>query len=637
MSIKLDCIFNHSLPPMSSLPIKKSRSVGLVMTYNQESTCIAAIQSLVSQTHKLDLILVSDDCSTDSTFALIQEFCEKKSTTGQIEYYKNEKNLGLISHFNLLVQKYLLSTDLVFSNSGDDESEPTRVSEFLTRYRTLGSPRYYLGHSYVISVTGEKSEIRVPPIETMKNHPGLLPVASAYHIGASQVFTGALFWDFGPILFEECYEDLTLGYRALLKDAYDFVPLPLVKYGTGGISNWQKNPLAKKRSRFCSTLTQRIVDTIKSGDLSHLSVIYDCYTQYGFSLKPHKDKLIIKVVQDQIDDYNCSTYTIADHFNILSNVCDIEVLTPAETIDLLSADQHNVEPELLWIVANRLPSKTLLALFNRLRRQRTSRVVLDIGLSSISICSRNQRDTLGILKEFLVLVPYGEVHTSCPNAYSAVYELCGSNLSFLIPLQNIDGAVSTKRIYDRKIGLVVVCDDIVESTGLLSTVEAALDQTNLKQIGLEIYRPRNCSIFGESPSNPSDTPEAAANPALLDVARYDFLIVLSKSIPSNYGAILCWWLQGAKFTIPTFLNGSSIQSEYLSHGKNSLFVDEELKSWTTAFNLINIEYEKLKAIAEEARSDAYFNLSIQKRIADVTSLLGRHKQPNPFFDKFFPL
>ncbi len=145
MSMTSDLLIRQANSSTSSLPRKKSRTVGLVMTYNQENTCIAAIESLISQTQELDLILVSDDCSTDSTFKLIQEFCEKITTAIKIEYYQNSRNLGLIAHFNLLVQKYLISSDLIFSNSGDDESEPTRVWEFFSRYRALGGPRYYLG------------------------------------------------------------------------------------------------------------------------------------------------------------------------------------------------------------------------------------------------------------------------------------------------------------------------------------------------------------------------------------------------------------------------------------------------------------------------------------------------------------
>jgi glycosyltransferase involved in cell wall biosynthesis len=611
--------------------------VGLIMTYNQENTCIAAIESLISQTQELDLILVSDDCSTDSTFTLIQEFCEKITTGIKIEYYKNSRNLGLIAHFNLLVQKYLIFSDLIFSNSGDDESEPTRVWEFFSRYQALGSPRYYLGHSYVRSDDRGKSEIRIPPIQSIKEHPDLLPVSSAYHIGASQVFSGALFFDFGPILFDDCYEDLTLGYRALLKNAYDFVPKPLVRYRSGGISNWQKNPLEKKRGRFCSTLKQRVIDSVRSGDLDYLSIIYDCYIQYGFSLKPHIDRANVKVIQGQ-EDHGClAAYTVSDHFYSLTNVCKTEVLTSAEAIDQLSSDRHDLRGELLWIVVNRLSTRELVLILNRLSETRVGRVVIDIGLGFTPADSEQQRDTLQLLEEFLTRVPHCEVHTSCPDVYRRTRRGAASNCSMLLPLENIDGPVIPMDTQNIKSGLVVLSDNTTKTMELLHTVKNAFYQRELKKINLDLLTGKDNTIPRRFAGDPLQIQEVGKGPNMFNMARYDFLIVLNGSRPSKSGLVHYWWLQGAKVSIPTFMNAFATDSDYLSHGKNALFVDENERSWGAAFDLINLEFDKLKLVSEQARDDAYFNFSLQKRISDLTSVLGGYNRSSPFFDKFFPL
>ncbi len=637
MSMTSDLLIRQANSSTSSLPRKESRTVGLVMTYNQENTCIAAIESLISQTQELDLILVSDDCSTDSTFKLIQEFCEKITTAIKIEYYQNSRNLGLIAHFNLLVQKYLISSDLIFSNSGDDESEPTRVWEFFSRYRALGGPRYYLGHSYVRSDASGKSEIRIPPIESIKEHPELLPVSSAYHIGASQVFTGALFFDFGPILFDDCYEDLTLGYRALLKNAYDFVPKPLVRYRSGGISNWQKNPLARKRSRFCSTLKQRIIDSVRSGDLDYLSVLYDCYIQYGFSLKPHIDRLTVKVIQNQKDNGCLAAYTVSDHFCSLTNVCKPEVLTSAEAIDQLSSDRHDLRRELLWIVVNRLSTRELVLILNRLSETRVGRVVIDIGLGFTPADSEQQRDTFHLLEEFLTRVPHCEVHVSCPDVYSRIRSGAASNCSMLLPLENIDGPAIPMENRDIKSGLIVLCDETTKTRELLHTVKNAYDHRELKKINLDLLTGRDNSIPRRFAGDPLKIQETGMGQTMFDMTDYDFLIVLNGSRPSKNGLVHYWWLQGAKVSIPTFMNASAIDSGYLSHGTNALFVDENASSWCAAFDLINLEFDKLKLVSEQARDNAYFNLSLQKRISDITSILGGYNRSSPFFGKFFPL
>jgi hypothetical protein len=172
---------------------------------------------------------------------------------------------------------------------------------------------------------------------------------------------------------------------------------------------------------------------------------------------------------------------------------------------------------------------------------------------------------------------------------------------------------------------------------LLHTVKNAFYQRELKKINLDLLTGKDNTIPRRFAGDPLQIQEVGKGPNMFNMARYDFLIVLNGSRPSKSGLVHYWWLQGAKVSIPTFMNAFATDSDYLSHGKNALFVDENERSWGAAFDLINLEFDKLKLVSEQARDDAYFNFSLQKRISDLTSVLGGYNRSSPFFDKFFPL
>ena len=217
------------------------KTTALVLTYNQQDCIEEAIRSVVGQTVQPNEILVSDDCSTDATYEraqnVIHELVSSGVFKGSVRLNKNKENLGFIPHFNWAVQA--CSGELILYNAGDDASMPDRLETFLKAYEQQGSPKYFLGHSSVQIKGGQQDGgIWVPPIEQAKFPIERLANSSALHIGAAQCITTGLFDDFGPSRFNDAYEDLVLGFRALLTDAYWYSPRPLLTYRVGGLTFW---------------------------------------------------------------------------------------------------------------------------------------------------------------------------------------------------------------------------------------------------------------------------------------------------------------------------------------------------------------------------------------------------------------
>jgi glycosyltransferase involved in cell wall biosynthesis len=616
------------------------RRVGLIMTYNQRETCIEAINSLVTQTLALDLIIISDDCSTDGTYDFIADYLLNHHRGENIRLYRTEKNLGFIPHFNSIIKERCTDSDLIYYNAGDDISEKSRTEDFYNAYIKKGSPRYFLGHSYVTSFGSGKEEILVPPIESIKDNRELCLIASAYHIGASQVFTGALFFDFGPILFDDCYEDLTLGYRALLKNAYHFLPHALVRYRAGGLSSWQKNPLEKKRDRLMATLTQRAVDSMRSGDFQSLSTLQDCYSQYGFSHTPHKDKLEILVVGEQANERKMYDYSVADHFSAISNVCNTSRTSIDEFIDLLKSrsDKTVIQNQIAWIMVSRVKYSALLKLMSFVSQLKHTALVLDMGIMGLRQSDPPNMDTMEYLSEILHSCPRAMVHTSCLYFFEALSKYCHlSRITYLQPLQSIDGPESSAERRAKKKGGILVLSQGAKSAAALSSAMKAHANIYPELDKLEIlYRDNGSGNYGlnDGVTTPGNTTALELSASLRSI---DYLILLNEPHTTSPALAIYWWTLSARYGIPVFLNSDGFLFGDLNHGENCLIVDSDVNSWSVAMNIILRDFEALKSIASNARRYSYFNCSIQKQIRGIVDILGKSQGPRLFFNKFLAL
>jgi len=85
-----------------------------IPTYNRADSYLKqSLGSAVHQTYPNIEIIVSDNCSTDSTEAVVQSFNDSR-----IRYFKQEENIGAFKNFNFCVQE---STGDYFLLLGDDD------------------------------------------------------------------------------------------------------------------------------------------------------------------------------------------------------------------------------------------------------------------------------------------------------------------------------------------------------------------------------------------------------------------------------------------------------------------------------------------------------------------------------------
>lgn len=92
-------------------------------TYNGARYIQEQLQSFVEQTHQPDELIITDDCSTDQTEAIVCKFAE--TAPFKVKFYRNERNLGYCGNFNAALSK--TTGDLVFLSDQDDVWFPEKI------------------------------------------------------------------------------------------------------------------------------------------------------------------------------------------------------------------------------------------------------------------------------------------------------------------------------------------------------------------------------------------------------------------------------------------------------------------------------------------------------------------------------
>lgn len=104
----------------------------IIPCFNYADFLIEAIESVLRQTLLPNEILISDDCSTDETRLIAEEYVRKYPKL--IRYNRNDTNLGIVKHFNKAVG--LVCSDFIFFLGADNRILSNYVEE---SFKTLNS------------------------------------------------------------------------------------------------------------------------------------------------------------------------------------------------------------------------------------------------------------------------------------------------------------------------------------------------------------------------------------------------------------------------------------------------------------------------------------------------------------------
>lgn len=210
-----------------------------VIAYNQENFIREAVEAAFAQTYSPLEIILSDDCSSDSTFAVIQELARLYYGPHRVIVNRNEHNLGIGGHVNRIVE--LSSGRLNVMAAGDDISLASRCASLVDCWICQQRPMMLMSDWQVIDEAGRtldahkqltNADLDLSSVD--KRMQFLLSCLTSgeplpLH-GATAAYSRELFDSFGTLSCDVVAEDYALFLRSLLIGAVGYIGIPLVRY-----------------------------------------------------------------------------------------------------------------------------------------------------------------------------------------------------------------------------------------------------------------------------------------------------------------------------------------------------------------------------------------------------------------------
>ena len=221
----------------------------VLMAYNQEKFVRESVSAALSQEGPPIEIVLSDDASTDNTFAIMQELSRAYTGRHVVKLNRNSENLGIVAHYAKAVA--MTSGRWIVQADGDDISAPNRVSRLMDEVRMHPDAAAVVSWFQVLHEDGtvEPSSLKHHRKMQAMQHwhmQDLLSSARRGHgnfivLGAAAAWRRDVFDDFpGFSNDKDLYEDSILRWRALLLGRTYMIDDILVSYRRhiGSITNW---------------------------------------------------------------------------------------------------------------------------------------------------------------------------------------------------------------------------------------------------------------------------------------------------------------------------------------------------------------------------------------------------------------
>ena len=227
-------ISSHDPEPAASGSARPLATI-LLIAYNQQATVAEAIAGALAQTYSPLEIVVSDDASSDGTFAAMQAALEGYAGPHRVVLNRNERNLGIGAHISRLV--WMSHGELLFVAAGDDVSLPQRCERVVAAWLASGNRLDLIASALEdIDATGQAHTRIVPSDLATYSSAADWLARPPFVVGAAHAWTRRLFDRFGPLPEGVVAEDLLLVFRAIVSGGAVTLAEPLVRYRRGGIS-----------------------------------------------------------------------------------------------------------------------------------------------------------------------------------------------------------------------------------------------------------------------------------------------------------------------------------------------------------------------------------------------------------------
>ena len=246
----------------------------LLLAYQQQATIEQAIDAALRQTYSPLEIVISDDASTDSTWAAIERTVAGYTGPHRLVLNRNPHNLGIGAHLNRMVA--LSQGELLFVAAGDDVSLPQRCERVVDAWLAAARAPDLISCSLLDLDDAGRTHGTIVPTDLSSYRNAADWLARPPHVvGAAQAWTRRVFERFGPLPTGAVAEDLLMVFRAIISGGAITLAEPLVQYRRGGISRKRRNVhardvverLLKNNRHALVELPQLLADARRAGQL----------------------------------------------------------------------------------------------------------------------------------------------------------------------------------------------------------------------------------------------------------------------------------------------------------------------------------------------------------------------------------
>jgi len=215
------------LPPLEERPLVTFA----LFAYNQEKYIREAIEGAFAQTYEPLEIILSDDCSTDRTFEIMEEMAAGYSGNHKVRLRRSEINLGTAQH--VYAVSVLARGSLLVVAAGDDISAPNRSKELVDIWIGEESPVACI-HSAATAITdnsdnGVYRPARTPTLDSKSQRLDLLHADKLPFLSPTCAYSIELFRRYDPLIGGSIIEDGVMSLRSLLSGRVISVDKPLVR------------------------------------------------------------------------------------------------------------------------------------------------------------------------------------------------------------------------------------------------------------------------------------------------------------------------------------------------------------------------------------------------------------------------
>lgn len=211
---------------------------GAVITFNGLKYLPQQLYSILNQTRMLSHLVISDDGSTDGTWAFLEAWA--KQAPIRVTLIRNEQQLGLTANYQQAVSS--VEADIIFSADQDDVWLPSKVE--MQAAILEKSPEVLLVHSDAVLIDGNAkalgktlfAALSIRPTEKIAIHSGnAFAVYCRRNLvtGATSAFRRSLL-DIALPIGKHTYHDHWLALLASATGAIKMLETPTIQYRLHG-------------------------------------------------------------------------------------------------------------------------------------------------------------------------------------------------------------------------------------------------------------------------------------------------------------------------------------------------------------------------------------------------------------------